>query len=324
MTLDPAPPLQLSTIAEAATPQSLERGRRYYQQGRLVNPRRQGRRLWAGCYGSDLYETTVTLNPDGTIAIFHCTCPYDWGGICKHQVALLLAYLHQPQQFQAIAPLSELLGDRSREALIDLIEQMLQQHPDLLDFIQVFSQEPEAPPLDLAAYRQQIAAKLRHLEYEEGPVDLLGVEVAWAHRTLEAGDFIQAGHLYSTFLEVVSEQYETLVNSDEAGILGHVTQDVVSNLRECFALAGDDLTGAVQQRWIQVCWLAWRQDLAVGGYGYVDGIDAVLLDWGTQADWQHFEQELREVISSGVRGWARRQAQELLQAYYQRREAPAG
>ncbi|MBD2305029.1 SWIM zinc finger family protein [Chroococcidiopsis sp. FACHB-1243] len=21
-----------------------------------------------------------------------CTCPYDWGGLCKHQIAVLLAY----------------------------------------------------------------------------------------------------------------------------------------------------------------------------------------------------------------------------------------
>ncbi|NJL01035.1 MAG: hypothetical protein HC910_10910 [Spirulinaceae cyanobacterium SM2_1_0] len=152
---DSPPPLQRSMIAEAATPQSLERGDRYYRQGRILKPHRQAGKLWGECYGSELYKTSVTLNADGTIAIFDCTCPYDWGGICKHQVALLLAYLHEPQQFQVIAPVETLLEGRSREDLVMLIERMLKRNPELLDLIAAMPASTNRT-VPLTAYHEQI------------------------------------------------------------------------------------------------------------------------------------------------------------------------
>ena len=45
--------------------------------------------------GSDFvpYEIIVTLLDDGRIGERACTCPYDWGGYCKHIVAVLLTAL---------------------------------------------------------------------------------------------------------------------------------------------------------------------------------------------------------------------------------------
>jgi len=104
-----APPLHLDAILAAATQSSFERGEDYYAEGRIEQPYRQGGNLWADCYGSERYQTSVSLDPDGSIAASSCTCPYDWGGLCKHQIALLLTYLREPEQFQVVAPVEELL-----------------------------------------------------------------------------------------------------------------------------------------------------------------------------------------------------------------------
>ena len=64
----------------------------YYLNGPIFNPMRQGNTLWANCEGNTTYQPKVTLGAQG-VEDSSCTCPYDWGGLCKHQVALLLTYV---------------------------------------------------------------------------------------------------------------------------------------------------------------------------------------------------------------------------------------
>ena len=111
---------KLSQLTEAhirnlARGSSFERGQNYYRDGAIFGAVRQGLELRAQCEGSDYepYQVSVTLTESGIAETF-CTCPYDYGGICKHLVALLLTYVHEPQSFRSIPPLTELLADRSR------------------------------------------------------------------------------------------------------------------------------------------------------------------------------------------------------------------
>ncbi|MEO0458057.1 MAG: SWIM zinc finger family protein [Cyanobacteria bacterium P01_A01_bin.114] len=93
-------------LKRLTTPQSFDRGKSYYQGEAIENPIRQGDKLSADCWGSQRYRIQVTLaNHD--ISQSKCTCPYDWGGLCKHQVALLLTYIHAPDSFQTLSSLQE-------------------------------------------------------------------------------------------------------------------------------------------------------------------------------------------------------------------------
>ena len=82
------PKLTEAQVRALANNKSFERGKGYYQDGALVEPLRQGSELRAECEGSEYepYQISVTLNAKG-IEKTSCTCPYDWGGICKHIVA---------------------------------------------------------------------------------------------------------------------------------------------------------------------------------------------------------------------------------------------
>ncbi len=141
------PSLQESQIRALATAQSFERGEDYYLGGAIFNPMRQGNTLWADCEGSTIYQPRVTLGAQG-IEAESCTCPYDWGGLCKHQVALLLTYVRDRDCFHELQPTAQLLAQRSRDELLTLIERMVQRHPDLLDMV-------EAPAVRAAAARSQ-------------------------------------------------------------------------------------------------------------------------------------------------------------------------
>ena len=134
---------------------------------------RQGLRLWADCYGSQTYQVSATLNREG-IAECYCSCPYDWGGICKHEVALLLTFIHQQEAFQVIPPLPEMLAAQSRANLIDLIERMIQRYPDILSLVQLSAAEAEtgSQPLNLSLYQRQAQRAFNQDECEEIARDL--------------------------------------------------------------------------------------------------------------------------------------------------------
>ncbi|MCS7282247.1 MAG: SWIM zinc finger family protein [Anaerolineae bacterium] len=45
---------------------------------------------------------TVEFGPGGDIVAAECTCPYDWGGDCKHIIATLLCLVHRSQEEEIV------------------------------------------------------------------------------------------------------------------------------------------------------------------------------------------------------------------------------
>ncbi|HEX8600020.1 MAG TPA: SWIM zinc finger family protein [Chloroflexia bacterium] len=135
-------PKQLSKIDEEqvrslATPKSFERGYEYLQAGAVQIVVLRGNRLFAEVAGSeyDPYRVTVELSKK-RIAKANCTCPYEFGGICKHIVATLLAYIQTPEEIEHRQPIEELIAPLSSEQLRDLITALVQEQPQLADLIE--------------------------------------------------------------------------------------------------------------------------------------------------------------------------------------------
>jgi len=76
---------------------SLRRARGYVD--RVRNPVRAGQTLTAQVRGSRLYEVEIDVEPTGISA--RCSCPYNWGGYCKHIGAVLLKWMQSPGSFAA-------------------------------------------------------------------------------------------------------------------------------------------------------------------------------------------------------------------------------
>ena len=81
--------LTLDDIKELCTESSFERGIGYYKAGRVINIEQIGKRIISTVQGTDDY--TVTIYKDNNRISATCTCPYDFGGYCKHIVATLIA-----------------------------------------------------------------------------------------------------------------------------------------------------------------------------------------------------------------------------------------
>lgn len=92
------PKITLELLKELSTPESFLRGRNYFQDGYVSNLKTSDNKFTAIVNGSYEYEVKISEN-FGEID-FLCTCPYDWGGICKHCVAVGLHILNNGEKIK--------------------------------------------------------------------------------------------------------------------------------------------------------------------------------------------------------------------------------
>ena len=99
------PDLSESDIRAGASAESFRRGFELYEAAAVDSLVQRGDLLVAHVFGSqgNLYEVQVLLAEDG-VASAVCSCPYDWGGWCKHIVAALLATITIPMRLKGDRP----------------------------------------------------------------------------------------------------------------------------------------------------------------------------------------------------------------------------
>lgn len=207
------PSLTENQIRKRATPQSWERGVDYFYSGAVDRIVWRDGVLTAEVQGSQYepYQVRVEFTRDGRIQDATCTCPYDWGGDCKHIVATLLYLVHRPEAIERRLPLTDLLSGLSREELVELVQTLARIHPQILEDVEEFAQAPKpspsapaptspTPPVDLTALQRQIRADLRargqelyemFYDYYEGDVSLgevLQPAMDQARALLDGGD----------------------------------------------------------------------------------------------------------------------------------------
>ncbi|GIK42702.1 MAG: hypothetical protein BroJett011_65350 [Chloroflexota bacterium] len=87
--------LTLTDLKQTIKSGSLNKGYKYLH--RIQNAARAGQTLTAEVIGSRRYDVEIEATPAGLVA--RCTCPYDWGGYCKHIATVLLKWVESPRTF---------------------------------------------------------------------------------------------------------------------------------------------------------------------------------------------------------------------------------
>jgi uncharacterized Zn finger protein len=129
--------LSEATIRAHSSPESYSRGRSYYERGAVADMALRGSLLEGAVEGSEYEPYRVRVNFDaGGITSATCSCPYDFGGWCKHIVAMLLAALYIPEEIESRAPLDELLADLDRTQLQALLIGLAERDFDLANAIE--------------------------------------------------------------------------------------------------------------------------------------------------------------------------------------------
>ena len=166
------PQLTLDQIQERCTKQVFSRGEGYFHNEAIENAIFHDWTLSANCYGSEdtPYRVSVELTPTG-IADTECSCPYDWGGDCKHIVALLLTYIHEIDEIRSVEPILTAIAEKPRATLLRIISELLKREPTLVPIVKTYtdgvteSQFQEPPTASASAvvvsatttaYREQI------------------------------------------------------------------------------------------------------------------------------------------------------------------------
>jgi uncharacterized Zn finger protein len=300
------PRLTEAHVRELASEKSFDRGEAYYHDGAVLEPVRQEGELRAQCEGSDYepYQVSATLS-EGGIAETSCTCPYDYGGVCKHVVALLLTYVHEPQAFRSIPPLAALLDGRSQEELISLIGEMIKHTPELLSLVELSvatERATQGKTLDASAYRRQTRRALRH-ENEHVVEKELRALRELAARSSKSGDWLNAGVIYHAVLdEAVSGYDDTLREVDEDGRIAIVIDDFALGLSQC--LKKSEADADTRRVWLEALLRAELTDIEMGGIDLAPSAREVVLENANDDEWKWIEERLSAAISKS-RGWER-------------------
>ena len=134
-------------IRALATPESFARGRSYFDDGAVSDLIQRAGRLTAEVEGSEFapYQVSIRLH-DGGVAEAWCSCPYDWGGYCKHIVAVLLKFADETTHVIERKPLAELLRGLDQSHLIELLEKRADSDPELAAWIEAELTTTVEPP----------------------------------------------------------------------------------------------------------------------------------------------------------------------------------
>ncbi len=89
--------LRLDNFEQAADPVIVQRGRAYFRSGKVTECTDEDGEVRAIVHGTERYRVKMEIAEDGSVRRSSCTCPYDRGDMCKHEVAVLF-YLRQARK----------------------------------------------------------------------------------------------------------------------------------------------------------------------------------------------------------------------------------
>ena len=281
-------------IEERAYGKSFHRGEILYETGAISSPVRRGDEISARCRGSypEPYRVWATFI-DAEIAAVSCSCEYDWGGDCKHIVALLLTYLHEPERFQQRKTLRDELMSREKRDLIDIIEEMIVRYPDLEEIVERTSiDNSQNQIIDLQAIRRELKGALQFRgEWMDHTAENKVYELtSLGHRYASRGNYVHAIAIYCAILEECNANaYPT---DDEGQYIGAIN-NTVARLREALSHLDMDQHEDLRGRLLDLLVRAVIWDIDFGGIGYADEADEIILEIAQPADTPRIREHIR-------------------------------
>ncbi len=268
-------------IRQRATAKSFTGGESYLRSGAVYDKVRRENQLAARCRGSSggPYRVQALFNAQGNLQTTSCSCPYDYGGDCKHIVAVLLAYIDSPAAFEVRGSIEDTLIERSKEELVGLIKEMLQRAPELEILVNRPMPGQRRGPIDVSSYRAElrevISSEDRWDYYDEG--DGIGSVVSSICKTAseftEHEDWESALAIYEVILqESLEASYDELAYDDDFWeAFNEVLEGIVDALAHAEVSADDRLRKTALFALLN----AEIWDINMGGVGTTDGVEIV-------------------------------------------------
>ncbi len=130
------PEITENIIRELATISSYLRGIEYFENGEVDRVWIENGKYNAYVQGAELYKVTISGKKGNIQAT--CSCPYDWEGICKHAVAVMLTVLNEKKAEEHgtnLQEITKLIEDTEPEKIKEFLLNILSNdEPALKDF----------------------------------------------------------------------------------------------------------------------------------------------------------------------------------------------
>lgn len=269
-----------SIIRQNASDKSFQRGKEYARSQSVQELFWRDQTLQATVAGSTYYRVSIGFSDRG-IQSAKCSCPYDFGGWCKHIVAVLLVGLEQPK-VEERPSLAQMLEKLDLEQTRKLLHNLAAKSPDLVDLIDIQIQllnsitetksksakankasskskasktETQHPEIDRSPFRRQLAYSLRNAlrnyEYsysdEDDPfTDAIYEEIEKTKVFLEAGDSFRAFVMLYALAEELCNYTEEIENylGDVANLTDHL------DLAMAEAILWTDFSVKERKKWV--------------------------------------------------------------------------
>jgi uncharacterized Zn finger protein len=271
----PVPKIDESMIRQNVSGKSFERGKEYARSQAVRDLILRDQTLQASVAGSTYYRVSIGFS-DRSIQSAKCSCPYDFGGWCKHIVAVLLVGMEQPQ-IEECPSLVEMLGKLDLEQTRNLLHNLTAKSPDLVDLIDIQIQlltnikeskskasktnkktsktETQHPEIDRSPFRRQLSyslqSSLRNYEHsyydEDDPfTDIIYEEIEKAKVFLEAGDSFRAFVMLYAIAEELCNYTEEIENylGDVSDLVYHLDLEMAE------AILWTDFSVKDRQKWV--------------------------------------------------------------------------
>ena len=301
---------------------SFQKGYEDYLHHAIVEPTLSESVLRAFCHGSGLspYRVVATLLPAGDksahkVVSAGCSCPR--GGFCKHLVALLLTWIHQPERFVVRSRLMGRLSEKSREELLALVEQLVQRQPDIGPMVELLIELPLVTPaqeknrpgrgkertLDPSTIQSQVASAFYNAGEGWGAASRVAADLEQlcdiGKNFADVGEWANAQVVYATVAEETVMQYEEVHDEGQVSwILGQCAAGLVACLSAQSTLPKrEQLDAEDREELLTTLFDLWKFGYNYGGIG-VDVAGAIAGN-GTAHERKRVEAWLREEMRPG-------------------------
>lgn len=317
----PIPKLSQEIICGYANDKSWQRGVAYYNGGCVNRVCQRGQSITAQVRGNRTYRVAIDFDAEGLNSA-DCSCPYDWGGYCKHIIATLLFCLHEPTKVPVRRSLEEILDLLNEIQTQSLLQELVARQPELLDDIEQISDRLIPPQVvettanrphreitvNVNRLRSQVKDILedsvRHYEYG-GEEDLATEEITSliqdAQMYSQQADYDNAIAMLTAITEACVENWDIV---DEYGVDNGQVATELSDVW-CETILSADLTEAEKVD-LQVNFAYWHDgwgsyfDLAIAALSQGwDDLSLKQVLQGTARDlWQENQPEYAQDLAS--------------------------
>jgi len=227
----------MEKIRSLCTENSFDRGLTYFEEGKVRQVDFFGDIITAVVQGTENYRVTMRVNGD---IEGRCTCPYDWGGYCKHIVATLILYSKSYEKIKGEKQREEnrvnaILNQMTAEKLKEFLGAEFEKDPKMrAHFLIYFTGEGDEKSLH--DYKKEISQLFWDITGRNGFIDynrrvdfsdILDI----AERYIEKRNFLEAAKVFQALSEVIAENMDMV--DDSNGYYGGEFDDAMEKLVTC-------------------------------------------------------------------------------------------